>query len=76
MTGTNGKTTTTRLTAHIFKQTGQVTGYTTTDGIYIGENLVEPGDTTGPQSAQLILQDPTVEVAVLETARGASCALA
>jgi cyanophycin synthetase len=70
ITGTNGKTTTTRLTAHIFKQTGQIVGYTTTDGIYIGDNMVEPGDTTGPQSAQVILQDPTVEVAVLETARG------
>lgn len=70
LTGTNGKTTTTRLTAHIFKQTGKVVGYTTTDGIYIGDRLVEPGDTTGPQSAQVILQDPTVEVAVLETARG------
>ncbi len=70
ITGTNGKTTTTRLIAHIFKQTGQVVGYTTTDGIYIGDNLVEAGDTTGPQSAQVILQDPTVEVAVLETARG------
>jgi cyanophycin synthetase len=70
ITGTNGKTTTTRLIAHIFKQTGQVIGYTTTDGIYIGENLVESGDTTGPQSAQVILQDPTVEVAILETARG------
>lgn len=70
ITGTNGKTTTTRLTAHIFKQTQQVVGYTTTDGIYIGDYLVEPGDTTGPQSAQVILQDPTVEVAVLETARG------
>lgn len=70
VTGTNGKTTTTRLTAHIFKQTGKVVGYTTTDGIYIGDHLVEPGDTTGPQSAQVILQDPTVEVAVLETARG------
>jgi cyanophycin synthetase len=70
ITGTNGKTTTTRLIAHIFRQTGQVVGYTTTDGIYIGDNLVEPGDTTGPQSAQVILQDPTVEVAVLETARG------
>jgi cyanophycin synthetase len=70
ITGTNGKTTTTRLTAHIFKQTGQIVGYTTTDGIYIGDNLVEAGDTTGPQSAQVILQDPTVEVAVLETARG------
>ncbi|HEY9894073.1 MAG TPA: cyanophycin synthetase [Candidatus Sericytochromatia bacterium] len=70
LTGTNGKTTTTRLTAHIFKQTGQVVGYTTTDGTYIGDYLVEPGDNTGPQSAQLILQDPTVEVAVLESARG------
>ena len=70
VTGTNGKTTTTRLTAHIFKQTGQIVGYTTTDGTYIGDYLVEAGDNTGPQSAQLILQDPTVEVAVLETARG------
>ncbi|MBL1175445.1 cyanophycin synthetase [Pantanalinema sp. GBBB05] len=70
VTGTNGKTTTTRLIAHIFKQTGQVVGYTTTDGTYIGDYLVEPGDNTGPQSAQLILQDPLVEVAVLESARG------
>lgn len=70
LTGTNGKTTTTRLTAHIFKQTGQVVGYTTTDGTYIGDYLVERGDNTGPQSARLILQDPTVEVAVLESARG------
>lgn len=70
LTGTNGKTTTTRLTAHIFRQTGQMVGYTTTDGTYIGEFLVEPGDNTGPQSSQLILQDPTVEVAVLECARG------
>jgi cyanophycin synthetase len=70
ITGTNGKTTTTRLIAHIFKQTQQVVGYTTTDGIYIQDYLVEKGDTTGPQSAQVILQDPTVEVAVLETARG------
>jgi cyanophycin synthetase len=70
LTGTNGKTTTTRLTAHIFKQTGQVVGYTTTDGTYIGDYLVEPGDNTGPQSAQLILQDPMVEIAVLESARG------
>lgn len=70
ITGTNGKTTTTRLLAHIIKQTGQTVGYTTTDGIYIGGYLVEKGDTTGPQSAQVILQDPTVEVAVLETARG------
>ncbi len=70
ITGTNGKTTTTRLIAHIFKQTHQTVGYTTTDGIYIGECLVEKGDTTGPASAQMILRDPTVEVAILETARG------
>ncbi len=70
VTGTNGKTTTTRLLAHIMKQTGKVVGYTTTDGTYIGEYLAESGDNTGPQSAQLILSDPTVEVAVLETARG------
>jgi cyanophycin synthetase len=70
ITGTNGKTTTTRLIAHIFKQTHKVIGYTTTDGTYIGDHLVEAGDNTGPQSAHLILNDPTVEVAVLETARG------
>ncbi|MEO0409284.1 MAG: cyanophycin synthetase, partial [Cyanobacteria bacterium P01_A01_bin.135] len=70
ITGTNGKTTTTRLTAHIFRQTQKVVGYTTTDGIYVNDHLLEKGDTTGPQSAQVILQDPTVEVAVLETARG------
>jgi cyanophycin synthetase len=70
ITGTNGKTTTTRLIAHIYKQTGVTVGYTTTDGIYINDHLVEKGDTTGPQSAQTILKDPTVEVAVLETARG------
>lgn len=70
VTGTNGKTTTTRLLAHIMKQTGQIVGYTTTDGTYIGDYMAEPGDNTGPQSAHLILSDPTVEVAVLETARG------
>ncbi|MCT7955416.1 cyanophycin synthetase [Laspinema palackyanum] len=70
VTGTNGKTTTTRLLAHIYKQTGKTIGYTTTDGTYIGDFIVEKGDNTGPQSAELILKDPTVEVAVLETARG------
>jgi cyanophycin synthetase len=70
ITGTNGKTTTTRLIAHIFKQTKKVIGYTTTDGTYIGEYLLDSGDNTGCQSAQIILNDPTVEVAVLETARG------
>jgi cyanophycin synthetase len=70
VTGTNGKTTTTRLIAHICGQVYDAVGFTTTDGIYIGDRLVEKGDTTGPQSAQLILQDPTVDIAVLETARG------
>ncbi|MEN9275722.1 MAG: cyanophycin synthetase [Gloeomargarita sp. GMQP_bins_5] len=70
ITGTNGKTTTTRLTAYLCQQTGRVVGYTTTDGTYIGPHLVEPGDNTGPQSARLILNDPTVEIAVLESARG------
>jgi cyanophycin synthetase len=70
VTGTNGKTTTTRLIAHIFRQVYDSVGFTTTDGIYIGDHLVEKGDTTGPQSAQVILQDPTVDIAVLETARG------
>lgn len=70
VTGTNGKTTTTRLIAHIARQVYDAVGFTTTDGIYIGDHLIEKGDTTGPQSAQIILQDPTVEIAVLETARG------
>ncbi|MGL5077013.1 MAG: cyanophycin synthetase, partial [Waterburya sp.] len=70
ITGTNGKTTTTRLTAHIYRQTGKIVGFTTTDGIYIQEYLIETGDNTGPYSAGTILKDPTVEVAVLETARG------
>jgi cyanophycin synthetase len=70
VTGTNGKTTTTRLIAHIFSQVYDAVGFTTTDGIYVGNHLIEKGDTTGPQSAQIILQDPTVDIAVLETARG------
>jgi cyanophycin synthetase len=70
ITGTNGKTTTTRLLACMAQQTGYTTGYTTTDGIYIGGYKIVDGDTTGPQSAATILEDPTVEFAVLETARG------
>ncbi len=70
ITGTNGKTTTTRLIAHIFSQVYDSVGFTTTDGIYIGDRLIEKGDTTGPQSALMILQDPTVDIAILETARG------
>ncbi|MGB7922552.1 MAG: cyanophycin synthetase [Pyrinomonadaceae bacterium] len=70
VTGTNGKTTTTRLIAHILKNSGMNVGFTTTEGIYIGNSLIQPGDNTGPVSAQLVLKDPTVEIAVLETARG------
>lgn len=70
VTGTNGKTTTTRLLAHIVKNNGFKVGFTTSDGIYIQNHLMEKGDTTGPISAEYILKDPTVEFAVLETARG------
>ncbi len=70
VTGTNGKTTTTRLIAHIVKQMGYRVGFTTTDGIYINNQLMMRGDCTGPVSAQFILKDPTVEFAVFETARG------
>ena len=70
VTGTNGKTTTTRLLAHIVKNNGFKVGFTTSDGIYIQNHMLEKGDTTGPLSAEYILKDPTVEFAVLETARG------
>jgi cyanophycin synthetase len=70
VTGTNGKTTTTRLLAHIVKNNGYKVGFTTSDGIYVQNHLMEKGDTTGPISAEYILKDPTVEFAVLETARG------
>jgi len=70
VTGTNGKTTTTRLLAHIVKNNGFKVGFTTSDGIYVQNHMLEKGDTTGPVSAEYILKDPTVEFAVLETARG------
>ena len=70
ITGTNGKTTTTRLIAHILRNSGRTVGFTTTDGTYIGNEQITKGDNTGPVSAQLVLKDPTVDVAVLETARG------
>ena len=70
ITGTNGKTTTTRLIAHILRNSGHTVGFTTTDGTYIGNDQITQGDNTGPVSAQLVLKDPTVDVAVLETARG------
>lgn len=70
ITGTNGKTTTSRLVANMVQQSGYVTGFTTTDGIYINNELVFKGDCSGPWSAQYVLKDPSVEFAVLETARG------
>ena len=70
ITGTNGKTTTARMLAHIHKLTGRHVGLTTTDGVYIdGQRSVE-GDMTGPVAARMVLSDPLVDVAVLETARG------
>lgn len=70
VTGTNGKTTTTRLIAHIVKQMGYHVGYTTTDGVYIQNQMMMRGDCTGPVSAEFVLKDPTVDFAVLECARG------
>lgn len=70
ITGTNGKTTTTRLTAHIAKTAGYKVGYTTSDGVYIQNQLMMKGDCTGPISSQFVLKDPTVDFAVLECARG------
>lgn len=70
ITGTNGKTTTTRLTAHIAKSAGKKVGYTTSDGVYIQNQLMMKGDCTGPISAQFVLKDPTVDFAILECARG------
>lgn len=70
VTGTNGKTTTTRLIAHLFRVSENVVGFTTTDGTYLGNRMVIEGDMTGPFSANIILSNPTVDIAVLETARG------
>src|ERR1041385_8769615 len=70
ITGTNGKTPVTRMIGHVLNTTGLCVGMTTTDGIYIDGERVVDGDTTGPQSAQVVLADPAVEAAVLETARG------
>ncbi len=70
ISGTNGKTTTTRLIAHIVKQLGYRVGYTTSDGVYIQNQQMRKGDCTGPVSAEFVLRDPTVNYAVLECARG------
>lgn len=70
ITGTNGKTTTSRLTSHIVSNAGYKVGFTTSDGVYIQNQLMMTGDCTGPKSAEFVLRDPTVDFAVLECARG------
>ena len=70
ITGTNGKTTTSRMIAHIFKGLGRKVGMTSTDGIVIDERLVIRGDASGPKSARMVLQNPRVDFAVFEVARG------
>jgi cyanophycin synthetase len=70
VTGVNGKTTTTRLIAHLVASSGKKVGMTCTDGIYVGGRRIDSGDCSGPQSARSVLMNPFVEAAVLETARG------
>jgi cyanophycin synthetase len=70
VTGTNGKTTTSRMIAHIMKAAGRRAGLTTTDGIYIDGTQIMAGDMSGPGSARMVLKNPTIDFAVLETARG------
>ncbi|HSU82538.1 MAG TPA: Mur ligase family protein, partial [Thermoanaerobaculia bacterium] len=70
ITGTNGKTTTTRMVGHILKLSGFTVGMTTSDGVYIDGELTVSGDMTGPWASHLVLRDPSVDAAVLETARG------
>jgi cyanophycin synthetase len=70
ITGTNGKTTTSRMLAHIHKMCGRTVGLATTDGVYIDGERTVTGDMTGPVAAQMVLKDPSVDLAVLETARG------
>lgn len=70
LTGTNGKTTCSRMLAHILKMAGHVVGQTSTDAVMIDGNVTVKGDMTGPLSANMVLRDPSVDIAVLETARG------
>lgn len=70
VTGTNGKTTTTRFIAHLLQMQGSVVGMTSTDGIFIGHRRIDSGDCSGPKSARAVLFNPQVEAAVLECARG------
>ena len=70
ITGTNGKTTTARMLSYIMKTSGNTVGMTSTDGVYIDGHLTVKGDMTGPVSSQMVLRDPSVDVAVMEVARG------
>lgn len=70
LTGTNGKTTCARMLAHVLKMAGHVVGQTSTDAVYIDGNVTVKGDMTGPVSAKMVLRDPSIDIAVLETARG------
>src|SRR5918993_1466813 len=70
VTGINGKTTTSRMIAHIMKTAGKKVGMTTTDGIYVDGTQIASGDMSGPTSAQMVLKNPAIDYAVLETARG------
>jgi len=70
VTGNNGKTTTTRLTAHLLESAGYVTGYTCSDGIHLRDRTIDTGDCSGPRSARALLMNPLLEAAVVETARG------
>jgi cyanophycin synthetase len=70
VTGVNGKTTTTRFITHILRGTGKSVGMTCTDGIFVGDRRIDSGDCSGPQSARSVLINPSVDMAVFETARG------
>jgi cyanophycin synthetase len=70
VTGTNGKTTTVRMIAHILKLMGRRVGMTSTDGIVVDGRMIKRGDMSGPKSARMILQNPTVDTGVFEVARG------
>src|SRR5207253_3889612 len=70
ITGTNGKSTTARMVAHVLRGTGLNVGLTTTSGVYINNQLLIEADASGPKSARMVLRNPKVDVAVLETARG------
>ena len=70
ITGTNGKTTTTRMVSNILQVSGFTPGHTSTDGVFIDGRLTVKGDMTGPMGAQMVLRDPYVDAAVLEVARG------